>query len=303
MGAADTLTADRATLAEDEVEAGRVERLFAAEEETAEDRDAAELTVKAAKLKIQTDQTVIAVDDANVKAAEENLSRCRIVSPVSGVVTERDVEVGQTINAATTSPTIYQVATNLRSLEAAASLDEADVAAVAVGQPVSVSVEAYPGETFPGRIKQVRLDAQTVNNVVTYPTIVTVPNDSLRLLPGMTASITIVTREAHDALKVPVAALRLKPSASAIAYFHIADVPNGPVVWIRSADALIAKHVVTGVSDGHFTEIIPAPGESLAPGDRVITSLVMPGDLARPSTAPTSRNPFVASPGRGGRGF
>jgi HlyD family secretion protein len=295
QSAAATLASDEATLAENQIEANRIERLFESQQETAEDRDNAALVVEADRLKIRQDEAVISNDDAGVRAAQDNLAKTHIVSPVDGVVIERDVEVGQTINAATASPTLYQVATDLSALEVTAALDVADVPDVSVGEPVKVSVDAYPGESFPGTIKQVRLSATTVNNVVTYPAIVSVPNPRLRLLPGMTASVTVTVNAAHDTLRVPVAALRFRATGT--------PVPGPHTIYVRSGDQLVPKHVIVGVIANGLASVAPAPGDSLDAGDRVVTAVVLPSDNTRP--APNiSRNPFAAAGrGRGGRGF
>jgi HlyD family secretion protein len=296
QSAAATLSADQATLDEDQLEAGRIERLYDSEQETAEDRDNAALAVEGARLKIRQDEDVIANDDAGVRAAEDNLSKTHIMSPVDGVVIERDVEVGQTINAATASPTLYEVATDLSALEVTAALDEADVPEVSVGEPVSVSVDAYPGESFPGTIKQVRLSATTVNNVVTYPAIVSVPNPRLRLLPGMTASVTVTVNAARDSLRVPIAALRFRATG--------ALTPGPHTIYVRSGDQPVAKRVIVAAIANGLAAVTPAPGESLDAGDRVITAIVAPGDKTRPAPNNPSRNPFAApARGRFGRGF
>ena len=259
----DALDADEATLALDQQEAERVARLVAAEEETVEDGEAAQAAVASVRLKVQQDRAGIASADADITAARDRLARCRIVSPVNGVVISRDVEVGQTINAATAAPTLYELATDLHTLQVAAAVDEADVARVAPGEPVVVTVDAYPAQNFPAEIRKVQLDAATVNNVVTYPTVIAVRNPSLRLLPGMTASVTITTNAARDSLRVPLAALQFRAAGAVAA---------GPrTVWVRSGRDLIPKRVIVGVMDGRFAAITPAPGETLNEGDRVVT--------------------------------
>jgi len=126
-----------------------------------------------------------------------------------------------------------------------------------------VTVDAYPAQTFPAEIRKVQLDAATVNNVVTYPTVIAVRNPSLRLLPGMTASVTITTNAARDSLRVPLAALQFRAAGAVAA---------GPrTVWVRSGRDLIPKRVIVGVMDGRFAAITPAPGETLNEGDRVVT--------------------------------
>jgi HlyD family secretion protein len=132
--------------------------------------------------------------------------------------------------------------------------------------------------------------------VVTYPVIVTVANPQLRLLPGMTASVTVTISEARDTLRVPIAALRFRSTK--------APAPGPETVYVRSGDQIQPRHVVVSVIANGVAAVTPAAGESLSAGDRVVTAVVTPADQARPTAANPSRNPFVApAPGRGGRGF
>ena len=135
-----------------------------------------------------------------------------IASPVSGIVLSRNVEVGQTVAAGLQAPTLFVIARNLDTLELDARVDESDVGRVKVGQPVAFTVDAYPGQTFSGTVRQVRLQPTVTQNVVSYTTVIDVPNPKQQLKPGMTATLDIEVARADDALLVPAAALRFTPS-------------------------------------------------------------------------------------------
>jgi HlyD family secretion protein len=143
-----------------------------------------------------------------VDSAQVNLAKTVIASPIDGVVTARNVDVGQTVSASFSAPTIFVIAADLSKMQLSASIDESDVGQVAAGQPVSFRVDAYPTETFNGTVSQIRLDPATVNNVVTYAAIIDASNPELKLKPGMTANATIEIARQDGVLRVPAAALR-----------------------------------------------------------------------------------------------
>ena len=150
---------------------------------------------------------------AVVRQIEVDLSNTEIRAPVDGVVIQRNVELGQPVAASLQAPTLFLVAQDLRKVQIQANVDEADVGRVREGQPVSFSVNAYPGRTFEGRVRMVRLGSQTVQNVVIYTTVVDVENPALELKPGMTANLRILTEQRENVLRVPNAALRWRPPA------------------------------------------------------------------------------------------
>ena len=153
--------------------------------------------------------------EATVRQIEVDLRNTEIRSPVSGVIVQRNVELGQTVAASLQAPTLFLIADDLRHMEIAANIDETDVGRVKPGQPVSFTVNAYPGRAFAGTVRQVRLGSQTVQNVVIYTTIISVENPRHELMPGMTANLRIETDRRDDALRVPNAALRWRPPAAA----------------------------------------------------------------------------------------
>lgn len=150
---------------------------------------------------------------AGLGRAETNLRYATILSPIDGVVVSRDVDVGQTVAASLSAPTLFTIAQDLKRMQLEASVDEADIGQVKVGQQATFTVDAYPSLTFSGTVHQVRLAPETVQNVVTYTVIILVENDEERLLPGMTANVTIAVDAARGVLKVPATALRFRPDA------------------------------------------------------------------------------------------
>jgi HlyD family secretion protein len=174
---------------------------------------AADLQVAQANLVAVTAQ--IAQREAAVRQIEVDLRNTEIKSPVSGVVVQRNVELGQTVAASLQAPELFRIADDLRHMEISANIDETDVGRIKAGQRASFTVNAFPGRSFEGTVKQVRLGSQTVNNVVIYTTIVSIENPRRELLPGMTANLRIETDRREDVVRVPNAALRWRPPAAA----------------------------------------------------------------------------------------
>ncbi len=173
-----------------------------------------EADLKIAQAQLPVTDAQIAQKAAVVRQIEVDLRNTDIRSPVSGVVVQRQIELGQTVAASLQAPTLFLIADDLRHMEIAANIDETDVGRIRAGQKVSFTVNAYPGRTFEGSVKQVRLGSQTVQNVVIYTTIISVENPRLELLPGMTANLRIETDRRDDTLRVPNAALRWRPPAT-----------------------------------------------------------------------------------------
>lgn len=155
-------------------------------------------------------------DRASLKSAEVDLSRCTIYAPVDGVVISRSVDVGQTVAASFNTPTLFSIANDLTKMQIDALVSEADIGGVAVGQNVNFQVDAYPSRVFKGQVSQIRYGPITNQNVVNYDAVISVHNDDLKLLPGMTANVSIILAERDDALKIPNAALRFRPLDSAL---------------------------------------------------------------------------------------
>ncbi|MCU1348879.1 MAG: efflux transporter periplasmic adaptor subunit [Acidobacteria bacterium] len=233
-----------------------------------------------------------------------NLRYTRIVSPIDGVVVDRQYDVGQTVAASFQAPTLFSIAQDLTKMQVQADVDQSDIGRVAVGQPVRFTVDAYPDEEFRGRISQMRLNATVAQNVVSYPVIIEVPNPGERLRPKMTANVTIDVATVKNVLRIPNGALRFKPDTSkddkqasastntagnntdrgAIAMgqrqrgvggaggFGGGHIPKKmQTVYLLQPDkSLKAVQVRTGISDGHNTEIVE--GE-VKPGDLVVIGM------------------------------
>ncbi len=170
----------------------------------------AQAQVGVSEAQTKTAQATVAQRTALVAQAKVDLGRTRIVSPVSGIVIKRAVEQGQTVAASLQAPEMFVIAQNLSDMQVDASIDEADVGRIRSGQKASFTVDAFPGQTFEGEVRQVRKAAQNVANVVTYIAVVGFQNSSGRLLPGMTANVRVVTDQRDSVLKVPNAALRVR---------------------------------------------------------------------------------------------
>jgi HlyD family secretion protein len=175
------------------------------------DLESAQAAYEGARAQLKGNQAAVTQAEAALNQAEVDLGHTVIRAPIDGVVLARNVDVGQTVAASFQAPVLFVIANDLTRMQVSASIDEADVGRVHAGQSVTFRVDAYPEETFAGRVEQVRLQPVTAQNVVTYDTLIAVDNPGLRLMPGMTATVTAVVRERPDALRVPTAALRFRP--------------------------------------------------------------------------------------------
>ena len=210
----------------------------------------------------------LAVGEALVNRDRTNLGYTIIKSPVSGVVVSRNVDVGQTVAASFQTPTLFTIAQDLRQMQIYTTVAEADVGGIRVGQPVNFSVDAFPDRTFKGAVKQIRLNATTVQNVVTYNVVIDVENPDGILLPSMTAFVGIVVDERHQALKLPLAALRFKPEEGKRETKRGGEgKPPGKTAYRLVNGAAQACPVQTGLSDGKSIEV---SGEGLKEGDEII---------------------------------
>src|SRR2546430_15819485 len=206
----------------------------------ASDLDLAVSLDRQARAQVALDEAQIQSAEAKRREAEVNLAYTEITSPVDGVVVARNVAVGQTVAATFQTPTLFLVAGDLAKMAVDASVSESDIGGVATGQEVSFTVDAFPADTFHGRVEQVRNAPVTVQNVVTYDVLVGVENRELQLKPGMTANVTITTASRPDALRVPTSALRFRPPAvagdSGAAAAAGAPAAGGARGWVAGAD-------------------------------------------------------------------
>jgi HlyD family secretion protein len=196
-------------LRNDEIALTRAKRLFADQLSAQSDLDGAQTTR-------DSDVATVAQATAQLKSNETNLSYTRIVSPIDGVVVSRSYDVGQTVAASFQAPTLFMIAQDLTKMQVLTNIDEADVGRIREGQVASFTVDAYPDLSFKGSVSQIRLSPQTVQNVVTYPVMLDVPNQDLKLKPGMTANVLVPVDVRHDVLRVPNAALRFRPDPADI---------------------------------------------------------------------------------------
>lgn len=234
-----------------------------------------------------------------VNKAQTNLGYATITSPIDGVVLSREVEEGQTVNAGMETPTLYIIARDLTDMRVIADVDEADIGGVTEGQRVTFTVDAYPNDTFEGKVTQVRQEATEESNVITYEVVISAPNPDLKLKPGLTANVTIYTLEKNHVLSVPAKALRFTPNKSLISpEDEVVDCEGNHKVWTREGQTFKAHSVEVGISNGSLTEILSGIGE----GTQVITDVTvgqMPGNSnANASTNSESqeRSPFAPGP-------
>lgn len=186
----------------------------------AADVETAEVAVELARANLKSAEAQLSQTEAQLAQAKVNLSYTVIKSPVDGIVLSRNVDVGQTVSAGLQAPTLFVIARSLDTLELHASVAESDVGRVLSKQPVSFTVDAYPQQTFTGTVRQVRLQPTVVQNVVSYTTIIDVPNDGGRLKPGMTATLSIEVERADNVLRVPASAVRFRPSEEVLMAFN-----------------------------------------------------------------------------------
>jgi HlyD family secretion protein len=289
--------------------------------------------VQQAQAQVQQAEAQVQQSQAALNLAEVNLSHTTITSPIDGVVVSRDVNVGQTVAASLSAPTLFTIANDLTKMQVIANIDQADIGLVEQAKSATFGVDAFPGKEFKGAIQQMRLNPQNVQNVVTYNVVIDVDNPEQKLKPGMTANLTITIDERNNVLKVPNAALRFRPQtangqnrsafrgngAGQGANQRRSQQPNAnadngqsenritpsssPVlsgqtrlVWVLGPDKKAQpRRVVVGLSDGSATEIVSG---NLQEGDLVIIGENISGD-SRPTTT-TQAAPFGGQ--RGGFG-
>jgi HlyD family secretion protein len=264
-------------------------------------KQAAEDNVKVAKAQLTVANSLVAANQAQVKqytaaleSAQIDLDHTSITAPVDGVVVSRNVDVGQTVAASLSAPTLFLIAQDLTKMQVDTNVSEADVGRVRVDQPATFTVDAYPGRTFTGTVTQIREAPINVQNVITYDAVIGVSNPDLQLFPGMTANVKVLVSQRPNALWVPIAALRYHPASDTSqsarpAGGARAQAEPEKAVWVLDGKDKPRRVVVTtGETDGTFTEVT---GGMLNEGDRVILAALTT------SAATTSR------PGAGvGRG-
>jgi HlyD family secretion protein len=210
---ADLLQA-KVTLSDAQIKLDRAERLAKEQLIPQADLDAARIARDGAQAGLKSAEAQVVQGKASLSQAQVNVAHTIIKSPTDGIVLSRNVEVGQTVTSGLQTPTLFVIARDLSTMQVSASVDESDIGRVTAGQPVTFTLDAYGSETFSGKVTEVRLQPVTTNNVVTYTTIITVPNPDQKLKPGMTATVRIETARDDNVLRVPAAALRFRPDSA-----------------------------------------------------------------------------------------
>ena len=255
----------------------------------ADDFDSAKLSYTQAKGQV-------AAAKEEVQRAQTNLGYATITSPIDGIVLSKSVEEGQTVAASFSTPELFTIAQNLTNMQVVADVDEADIGDVKEGERVSFTVDAYPDDTFEGTVKQVRQEATTTNNVVTYEVVISAPNADLKLKPGLTANVTIYTAERKGVLSVQSKALRFTPQKETVGKMKIVDQTGNAKnkVWTIEGNSIVAHKVNIGMTDGTNTQIL----NGISAGVKVVTGLNVTGgeqDDAQPN-ASSERSPFAPGP-------
>lgn len=247
-----------------------------------------------AKLSYTQAKEQVASAKEEVQRAQTNLGYATITSPIDGVVLSKSVEEGQTVAASFSTPELFTIAQDLTNMQVVADVDEADIGDVKEGERVSFTVDAYPDDTFEGEVKQVRQEATTTNNVVTYEVVISAPNADLKLKPGLTANVTIYTAERKGVLSVPSKALRFTPQKETVGKMKIVDVANAKnKVWTIEGNSIVAHKVNIGMTDGTNTQIVGG----IAEGTKVVTGLnVTGGEEKMPMEAQGEKSPFAPGP-------
>lgn len=274
------------------------------------DLDKTETTLAVAKASLAEARARVAQSTESLKQAETNLGYAIITSPIDGIVVDKAVEVGQTVAASFNTPTLFSIAKDLTEMRIEANIDEADIGSIKAGQRATVTFDSWPDERFEATVSQIRLSPTTVSNVVTYTVILGISNKDLRLLPGMTANINVVTEQRENVVRVPAAALRFSPPAEVLA----AMTPNGAsqdaakpqqsggliamprrpdrrqmtesvgqTVWVVEGGKLVRQIAIeeSGVSDRTWVEVRGDAARELAEGMELAVSFTKESGGAR----------------------
>ncbi len=278
----------------------RTQTLWQRQLVSANDMDAADVTLRSTQAQVRSAQAQVTQAAANLKQANVNLAKTVIASPIDGIVIARNVDVGQTVAASLQAPTLFVIAADLSRMRVKASIDEADVGRIASGQTIRFTVDAYTGESFSGTVEQVRLNPTVEQNVVTYAAIISAANPELKLRPGMTVNATVEVARRANVLTVPSATLRLRPDPDVLEQLGVdpaAVTPAGArkgssTIWIAEGESIRPVRVQTGVSDATSTEILEG---SIEEGARVVIRI---GTTTAQSTtsATATRSPLIQGP-------
>lgn len=263
---------------------------------SADDYESAQLSYRKAKEQVNT-------ASESVRKAQTNLGYATITSPIDGVILSKSVEEGQTVAASFNTPELFVIAQDLTDMRVIADIDEADIGGVKEGQRVSFTVDAFPDDSFEGAVTQVRQQATTESNVVTYEVVISAPNADLKLKPGLTANVTIFTLERNNVLAVPSKALRFQPNEALLQKGEsISDCEGDHKLWTKEGTVFKAHKVEIGTSNGMMTEITGG----IKQGTEVLTDFDISGGASEQTQQ--GGNPFMPRPrnnnrnGQGGNG-
>ncbi len=241
-----------------------------------------------ARLQYQQAKEQVNTSKENVNKAQTNLGYATITSPIDGVILSKSVEEGQTVAASFNTPELFVIAQDLTDMRVIANIDEADIGGVKEGQRVAFTVDAFPDDTFEGTVTQVRQEATTESNVVTYEVVISAPNADLKLKPGLTANVTIFTLEKNNVMTVPAKALRFMPNEMLLSKGEsIQDCEGDHKLWTKEGPVLKAHKVEIGTTNGVLTEVTGG----IAAGTEVLSDMVVDGGDA-PQQEQAS-NPFM----------
>jgi HlyD family secretion protein len=255
----------------------------------------AKAQAQASRSQVAQAQALSAQAKAAVDLAQVNLDHTIVKAPIDGVVVARNVDVGQTVAASLQAPTVFLIANDLTRMQVLANIDEADVGQLGPDSKVTFTVDAYPTDVFQGAIAQIRLAPQTVQNVVTYTAVINVPNPDLKLKPGMTANVTVITAERDNVLAIPNAALRFRASAASTSskpQLPPNPQPHSPAVWKLQNNQINPVPIQPGLTDGTHTEVLSG---NLTEGD---TIAVPPAATGVKPAQPAVRSPFAPQGGK-----
>ena len=247
---------------------------------------------ESAKLSYEKARQTAASSRENVQKAQTNLGYATITSPIDGVVLSKAVEEGQTVAASFNTPELFNIAQDLTDMRVIADIDEADIGGVKEGQRVTFTVDAFPDDKFEGQVTQVRQEATTTSNVVTYEVVISAPNKDLKLKPGLTANVTIYTLEKNGVLAVPAKALRFTPNEALLKNGQqIEDLEVPMKVWTLEGNTFKAHKVEVGTTNGMLTEIVSGINE----GTDVLVDFKISGGEAEQADQ-QAQNPFMPRP-------
>lgn len=278
------LTSAQSTQTYEQANFKRYQTLFDKGLVSANDYESAKLSYEKAR------QTVSSARES-VQKAQTNLGYATITSPIDGVVLSKSVEEGQTVAASFNTPELFTIAQDLTDMRVIANIDEADIGGVKEGQRVTFTVDAFPEDKFEGQVTQVRQEATTTSNVVTYEVVISAPNKDLKLKPGLTANVTIFTLEKNHVLTAPAKALRFIPNEALLKPDQkIEDIEAPQKVWTLEGNTFKAHKVETGITNGMLTEIVSGIKE----GTEVLVDFNISGN-EQPEEQ-QAQNPFMPRP-------